>query len=84
MNSLPQSSRNSAKLVATLGIGLLLSLPLLAQPREQSPVDISRAGTARDLNPPHIDFNYGIVNVKLTNTYGSTDETSPGRVLAQE
>lgn len=84
MNSLPQSPRKSAKVVATLGIGLLLSLPLLAQPREQSPVDISRATTVRDQNPPHIDFNYGIVNVKLTNTYGSTDETSPGRVLAQE
>jgi carbonic anhydrase len=82
MNCLPQSPRKSAKLVATLGIGLLLSLPLLAQPTEQSPIAISRSSTVRDPNPPQIDFNYGIVNVKLTNTYGNKDET--GRVLAQE
>ena len=82
MNCLPQSPRISAKFVATLGIGLLLSLPLLAQPTEQSPVAISRSTTVRDPSPPQIDFNYGIVNVKLTNTYGNKDET--GRVLAQE
>src|SRR4051794_40639533 len=84
MNSLPQTPPRSAKVVATLGIALLLSLPLLVQSAEQSPVDISRSSTVRDPNPPHIDFNYGVVNVKLTNTYGSKDETSPGRVLAQE
>jgi carbonic anhydrase len=82
MSFLPQLPRRAAKLVATLGIGLLLSVPLLSQPSEQSPVDISRPSTVRDPNPPHIDFNYGIVNVELTNTYGSKDET--GRVLAQE
>jgi carbonic anhydrase len=54
----------------------------LAQPTEQSPIAISRSSTVRDPNPPQIDFNYGIVNVKLTNTYGNKDET--GRVLAQE
>src|SRR5260370_20902033 len=84
MNSLPQSPRKSAKPVAALVIGLLLSLPLLAQPTEQSPVGISRSSTVRDPNPPQIDFNYGIANVTLKNTYGSKDETSPGRVLAQE
>jgi hypothetical protein len=55
MYSLPQSPRKSVKLVATLGIGLLPSLPLLAQPTEQSPVNISRSGTVRDPNPPLID-----------------------------
>jgi carbonic anhydrase len=70
--------------VVTLGIGLLLSFPLLSQPREQSPIDISRSSTVRDPNPPHLDFNYGIAKVTLANTYGSLDETSPGRVLAQE
>jgi carbonic anhydrase len=84
MNSLPHSPRKSARLVATLGIGLLLSLPLLSQPREQSPIDISRSSTVRDPNPPHLDVNYGIAKVTLANTYGSLDETSPGRVLAQE
>ncbi len=82
MSLLPRSPRKSV--VATLGIGLLLGLQLVAQPTEQSPVDISRSSTVRDPNPPHIDFNYGIVNVKLTNTYGNTDETSPGRLIAHE
>jgi carbonic anhydrase len=84
MNSLPKSLRKSFKLVATLGIGLLLSFPLVAQPTEQSPVDISRSSTIRDPNPPQIDVNYGIANVTLRNTYGSKDETSPGRILAHE
>jgi len=56
----------------------------LAQPAEQSPVDISRSTTIRDPNPPHLVFNYGFSNVELRNTYGATDETTPARVLAQE
>ena len=88
MNSLPQSPRKSAKLLAMLGIGLLPSLPLLAQPipippSEQSPVNISRSSTVPIPNPPQIDFNYGIVNVTLKNTYGKEDETS-SRFLARE
>ena len=79
MNSLPQSPRKSAKLLAMLGIGLLPSLPLLAQPipippSEQSPVNISRSSTLPIPNPPRIDFSYGIVNVTLKNTYGKEDE----------
>jgi carbonic anhydrase len=68
-----------------LGIGLLPSLPLLAQPippKEQSPVNISRSSTVPNPNSPQIDFNYGIVNVTLKNTYGNMDET--GRFLARE
>lgn len=84
MSSLRQSPRKAAKVVAMLGIGLLLSVPVLSQPREQSPVDISTSRTVRDPNPPHIDFNYGITKVTLRNTYGSLDETSRGRLLAQE
>ena len=87
MNSRQQSPRKSVKLVATLGIGLLPSLPLLAQltpipPIEQSPVNISRSSTVPISNPPQIDFNYGIVNLTLENTYGKEDEA--GRVLARE
>jgi len=82
MNYQPLSPRKSATLVATLGMGILLNLPLPAQPQEQSPVDISRPGTVRDPNPPNLDFNYGIAKVTLTNTYRSVDEI--GRVLAQE
>jgi carbonic anhydrase len=87
MNSGQQSPKNTAKLVTTLGIGLLPSLPLLAQlaptpPIEQSPVNISRSSTVPISNPPQIDFNYGIVNVTLQNTYGKEDEA--GRVLARE
>ena len=88
MNSRQQSPRRSAKHVATLGIGILSSLPLLAQltpipPTEQSPVNISRSSTVPIPNPPHIDFSYGIVNVTLKNTYGKVDETS-SRFLARE
>jgi carbonic anhydrase len=86
MNSRQQSPSKSAKIVAALGIGLLASLPLLAQvapipPTEQSPVNISRAHTV-PIPPPQIDFSYPIVNVTLKNTYGKTDET--GRFLARE
>jgi hypothetical protein len=84
MSLLPRSPRIFAATVAALGIGLLVSLPLVAQPMEQSGVDISRSSTVREPNPPHIDFNNGIVNVRLTNTYGSKDETDPGRLMAQE
>ena len=87
MNSGQQSPKKSAKFVATLAIGLLPSFTLFAQltptpPIEQSPVNISRSSTVPISNPPHIDFNYGIVNVTLENTYGKEDEAS--RVLARE
>lgn len=85
MNSLSRSPKKSAKLMATVGICLLRSISLLAQPippTQQSPVDISRSSTVPIPNPPQIDFNYGIVNVQLNNTYGNTDET--GRFLARE
>src|SRR5215471_5367696 len=85
MNSLSQSPRKSAKLIATVGIFLLPSLSLLAQPVrfiEQSPVNISRSSTVPISNPPTIDFNYGIVNVNLDNTYGKKDDI--GRYLARE
>jgi carbonic anhydrase len=70
-----------------LGIGLLPGLPLLGQPgpmppTAQSPVNISRGSTVPNPNPPQIDFNYGIANVKLENTYGKTDEDD--RFLARE
>jgi carbonic anhydrase len=88
MNSQSQSPERSAKFVAMLGIGLILSLPLLAQtipvpPTEQSPVNISRSAAVPIPNPPQIDFNYGIANVTLKNTYGKKDETS-SRFLARE
>src|SRR5262252_1038110 len=85
MNSLLHSANKSAQAVATLGIVLLPSLPLLAQPlppAEQSPVNISRSRTVPDPNPPQIDFNYGIGTVRLENTYGREDDI--GRVLARE
>jgi carbonic anhydrase len=74
--------------LATLGIALLPSLPLWSQtvpipPTEQSPVNISRSSTVPIPNPPQIDFNYGVANVTLKNTYGKTDETS-SRFLARE
>ena len=90
MNSLPQSPKKSAKFLAMLGIGLLPSLPVLAQqpvpvpPTEQSPVNISRSSTVPIPNPPQIDFNYGFVNMKLKNTYGKEDETPLKRFLARE
>ena len=81
MNRL-QSLLRIAKLMPMLVAGLLLCLPLTAQPTEQSPVDISRSNTVRNPNRPQIDFNYGIAGVTLKNTYGSKDET--GRTLARE
>ena len=86
MYSLTESPRKSARLMAMVGISLLPSLSLLAQPVppiEQSPVNISRASTVPISNPPQIDFNYGVVNVNLNNTYGKTDETG-ARFLARE
>jgi carbonic anhydrase len=78
---------NSRRFAVTIGTGLLLSFSLFSQltptpPSEQSPVNISRSSTVPITNPPHIDFNYGIVNVKLENTYGREDDA--GRILARE
>ena len=55
--------------------------PALAQ-EEQTPIDINRSNTARDPSPPIIDIHYGAADIRLTNTYGTTDEI--GRVIAQE
>ena len=55
-----------------------------AQLPEQTPIDITPAITVRDPQPPTIVFNYGIEDLSLVNTYGGKDETTPGRVIAQE
>lgn len=54
---------------------------------EQTPINIDKAYTVRDLVPPKIVFyNYGQQQVTLTNTFGAKakDETGTDRVIAQE
>jgi carbonic anhydrase len=67
---------------------LLVCLPLLAQ-HEQSPIDINRAKTVKDVNPPAITFkNYTFTDLKVENTYGATEKfytaagtpTAPGEL----
>ena len=76
---------SSAALLAAVA---LTAAPAFAQPEahspEQTPIDIKPSVIVRDQNPPSIVFNYGFADVTLTNTFGAKDETSPGRVIAQE
>ena len=67
---------------AALAAVVLAATPAAAQ--QQTPIDINRSVVVRDQNPPTIEFHYGFADVTLTNTFGAKDETSPGRVIAQE
>jgi carbonic anhydrase len=66
---------------------VLLVMPLTAAdpphpPKEQTPINISRAATIHDPAPPVLTFNsYSGWDLKIENTFGSTES---GLVIAQE
>ena len=68
----------------TLGLMFTLACPALAEIPEQTPIDIRRDAVVPDPATPTIEFHYGTVDVKLTNTFGAVDETTPGRLIAEE